>query len=194
MNLKMLKMVVAGVTLSVSSFANAVLVLQADLSVENTITIIATSGTSSLTVSGSTVKGFYLNDFFDSDMSFALRGNGDLTSANNTNDNSPIFYSVDNGLNLYDFTDTDMAFTLEEIAFSGQASVAVSAASYASALAGAQGGSVFAPADTNDDVADANLIGTWEVTNAEEVPEPSTLAILGLGLLGLASRRFKKKS
>jgi hypothetical protein len=34
------------------------------------------------------------------------------------------------------------------------------------------------------------LIGT----SVTEVPEPSTLAILALGLMGLASRRFKKKS
>ncbi|MFT5312985.1 MAG: hypothetical protein ACI8Z9_001469, partial [Paraglaciecola sp.] len=29
---------------------------------------------------------------------------------------------------------------------------------------------------------------------AAEVPEPSTLAILGLGLIGLASRRFKQQA
>lgn len=32
------------------------------------------------------------------------------------------------------------------------------------------------------------------VRNTTDVPEPSTLAILALGIMGLASRRFKKKS
>jgi hypothetical protein len=34
---------------------------------------------------------------------------------------------------------------------------------------------------------------TWLVKKAE-VPEPSTLAIFALGMIGLASRRFKKQS
>jgi hypothetical protein len=43
--------------------------------------------------------------------------------------------------------------------------------------------------------------GTWllnalnaDVRNVSQVPEPSTLAIFALGVMGLASRRFKKKS
>ena len=34
--------------------------------------------------------------------------------------------------------------------------------------------------------------GSFKVANVELVPEPSALAILGLGLLGLGARRFKK--
>lgn len=79
-----------------------------------------------------------------------------------------------------------MTFTAGELAFSGQASWIVSAAAYANA----PGGNVYAPADEIGDVPTASLIGTWEVI--KEVPEPSALPILGLGLMGLASRRFKK--
>jgi hypothetical protein len=38
-----------------------------------------------------------------------------------------------------------------------------------------------------------NYTNTWLVKKAE-VPEPSTLAIFALGMIGLASRRFKKQS
>ncbi|MCJ8318134.1 MAG: PEP-CTERM sorting domain-containing protein [Colwellia sp.] len=34
----------------------------------------------------------------------------------------------------------------------------------------------------------------WLTTNATDVPEPSTLAIFALGMIGLASSRFKKQS
>lgn len=39
--------------------------------------------------------------------------------------------------------------------------------------------------------------GTWlkrKAVSYDEVPEPTTLAIFALGLMGLASRRFKKQS
>jgi hypothetical protein len=195
---KFLKMTFAGLVLGVSSFAHAVLVLQADLTVENTITISATSGTSLADVSGNSSIGFYLADFFDSTYSliYTLQS-GNLSSANNTSDNSPQLWSdIDSiGLNVWEFTgDAGMTFTAGELAFSGQASWIVDTASYLSALNGAQGGNVYAPADSDDLIANATLIGTWDIIRAEEVPEPSTLAIFALGLMGLASRRFKKKS
>jgi len=191
-------MTFAGLVLGVSSFAHAVLVLQADLTVENTITISATSGTSLADVSGNSSIGFYLADFFDSTYSliYTLQS-GNLSSANNTSDNSPQLWSdIDSiGLNVWEFTgDAGMTFTAGELAFSGQASWIVDTASYLSALNGAQGGNVYAPADSDDLIANATLIGTWDIIRAEEVPEPSTLAIFALGLMGLASRRFKKKS
>ncbi|WP_245942505.1 PEP-CTERM sorting domain-containing protein [Candidatus Colwellia aromaticivorans] len=40
----------------------------------------------------------------------------------------------------------------------------------------------------------ANSIGFMLVREAQDVPEPSTLAIFALGMIGLASRRFKKQS
>ena len=194
MNLKTLKMAVAAIALSVSSFANAGLVLLADLSVENTITLTATSETSLATVSGSDTTGFYLADFFGASIALVdVLISGDLTSASNTADNTPLLFSVDSGLNVWSFTnDPEMLFTTGLLAFSGQASWTVNAEAYASALTGAQSGNVFAPADELGDVANAALIGTWEVIGATDVPEPSTLAILALGLMGLASRRFKK--
>ncbi|MEI6894626.1 MAG: PEP-CTERM sorting domain-containing protein [Colwellia sp.] len=40
---------------------------------------------------------------------------------------------------------------------------------------------------------DATSFDTWEL-NIQTVPEPSTLAIFALGMIGLALRRFKKQS
>lgn len=195
MTFKTLKMAIAGIALTISNFANAGLVLTVDLSVENTITILATSESSLATASGSDGIGFLLTDFFDSNFSGLITSSsllsGNLTSANETTDGTPILFSngLDNGLNVWSFTDDlQMTFTAGQLAFSGQASWTVSAANYASAINGALAGNVYAPADDMADISNASLIGTWQVA---EVPAPSTLAILALGLMGIASRRFK---
>ena len=196
MKFKFIKAALAGSVLTVSGFANSALVLLVDLTVANQITISATAGTSFATVNGSDTVGFYLTDFFDSTdvyLSDTLV-TGNLTSANETSDNSPLLYSEDIGLNIWSFTnDPQMTFTAGSVAFIGQATWNIDASSYASALAGALAGNVFAPADELSALQNAAaLIGTWEVTTAEKVSAPATLAILALGIIGVASRRFKK--
>jgi hypothetical protein len=44
-----------------------------------------------------------------------------------------------------------------------------------------------------NDLAAGNKVINWHVS-VSQVPEPSTLAIFALGIIGLASRRFKKQS
>ncbi|MFT5297631.1 MAG: hypothetical protein ACI9YH_003667 [Colwellia sp.] len=44
------------------------------------------------------------------------------------------------------------------------------------------------------DKLDNTLLNTFLVMESVQVPEPSTLAIFALGMIGLASRRFKKQS
>mgnify|MGYP001602056916 CR=1 FL=1 len=39
-----------------------------------------------------------------------------------------------------------------------------------------------------------SIVGQWLIADSVQVPEPSTLAIFALGMIGLASRRFKKQS
>ena len=51
-------------------------------------------------------------------------------------------------------------------------------------------------ADTSDGEWDSSVFiqaGSFSDTNPTDVPEPSTLAVFALGLIGLASRRFKKQ-
>ena len=55
---------------------------------------------------------------------------------------------------------------------------------YADMLAGAGSGDIYAPADTDDDIPSAVVIGTYNV-----VPAPSAMAVLGLGGLVAGRRR-----
>jgi len=198
MKFKFLKAAVVGAVLSVSGFANSALVLLVDLTVEDQLTISATSGLSLATVSGSDTVGFSLMDLLGSSGFSDTLVSGSLTSANQTSNGSPILSNSggSNNLNVWGITDDPfMTFTAGSLAFSGQVMTNVDAATYANLLAGQISGDVLAPFDNFivTDESQASLIGTWERV-VQDVPEPSTLAIFALGLMGLASRRFMKKS
>jgi hypothetical protein len=187
--------------MSASSLANSAVVLLVDLTVENQITVNATAGASLATVSGSDTTGFSLANFFDPSRGQVTNTlqSGNITSANNISDGSPIFFGSASGeefFNIFGFTnDPFMTFTAGLLAFTGQATWTVDSASYLSALNGGLSGNVVAPFDNFfvTDLANASIIGTWEVIGASEVSEPSIIAFLAFGLIGLAVRRCKQQ-
>jgi hypothetical protein len=193
-NLKMLKAAVASIVLSVSSIANAGLILEVDLTVENTITINATSALSILTTTGTSHDGFFLDDFFGSytqSLNATLIGSSSLTSAENIDNLSDIAQAMRYGssdLNIWSYTTLSSSYYSSFVegnqAFTGKASWTISEEAYDDALNGALSGDVYFAYD------DTKVLGTWSTTT--NVPEPSSIAILALGILGLASRRFKR--
>jgi hypothetical protein len=201
MKFEFIKAACLGLALSASGLANSAVVLLVDLTVENQITINATAGTSLATVSGSDTTGFSLTNFFDTNRGQVTNTlqSGNITSANNISDGSPIFFGSASGrefFNIFSFTnDPFMTFTAGLLAFNGQATWTVDAASYLSALNGGLSGDVVAPFDNFlvTDLASAPIIGTWEVIGASEVSEPSIVAFIAMGLMGLVVRRFKQQ-
>lgn len=192
----------ASLILSVSCFVNvayADLILEVDLTVPNTITINATSGLSSITTSGSTNTGFYLADLFGStgnELDENELGTGTLTSSNSQSNSTPWIYrddENDTGLNVYDYTSnyTD-SFVIDTVAFVGSAYWTVSSVIYNDLLAGPTFGNVWFAADDISDLASADVLGTWAMTTSTSVPEPASIALLGLGLIGIGFSRKKK--
>ena len=56
-------------------------------------------------------------------------------------------------------------------------------------VAGSTTGDIFFPAEQSGQVADAVVIGQYNVIRAAAVPEPSSLAVIGLGSLIMIARR-----
>ena len=191
----MLRQMVLGAmaALGLTAAVNAEVLLVVDLSVENEVTISATDGLSAATLSGSSFTGVLLGDFY----SVAPGGfsgsvfldSGDLTTAANPSDGSPSLFSdfASTGLNIWSFsTDTTVSFTAGAQAFSGSATWTLAAADYANMVAGNAFGDIYFPADSDDDIDGATLIGQWEVV----IPTPGALALLGVaGLVGTRRRR-----
>lgn len=160
-----------------------------DLTVVNEITITATGGLSGGTVSGSDGTGFLLADFFNGGAGPGIfeGSSGDLTSFLNPSDGGPdLFNSTGSvGLNVFSYTaDATSDFVAGTQAFSGSATFALEPDEYAAALAGNSSGTIYAIADTDDDIAGATALGTWNL-----IPAPSSAALLGLGGLAAARRR-----
>lgn len=183
---------IAGLTVAASAMtasAGGVDLLCIDLSVENMITITATDGLSSGTVSGSDSTGALMADFFvGSGIGiFNSGGIGDLTAAGESPDGSPALFnsSTSFGLNIWSWSsDASSSFTTGEVAFTGSATWDLDADEYAAALAGNTSGEIYAFADTDDDISSSTYLGNWKV-----VPAPSSLALLGLGGIAAGRRR-----
>lgn len=180
--------------------AKAEVLLLVDLSVTNEITISAADGLSAATISGSDTTGIYLDDFFsDSSIGgFTLHGGGDLSSSLNASDGSAILHrwssDTEDGVNIFDLSaDADLGFADDIQAFAGSMTWTVSAAIYASALAGAFSGSIFFPADYSGSLAGATILGEWARIDAQAVPLPAALWLFAAGLGGLGfAKRIKR--
>lgn len=166
--------------------------LVVDLSVENQITITATSGVSAATISGGDATGVLLAGIFNAASANAISDSlvsGNITNVGNPSDGTPdLFYSTSGGgqgLNLWSWSsDFTVNFTAGQQAFTGSGTWNISAGFYADLLAGNTSGTIYFPADTDDDIAGATAIGTWNV-----IPAPASAALLGLGGLAATRRR-----
>lgn len=178
-------------TITVALFAagaQSAELLLLDLSVTNQLTISSTTGTSAANASGSSFTGVLLAGFFNNTATTLpiTGGTGNLTAAGTVSDNSPsLFHGANSaGLNIWSFTNNSFSFTAGQTAFTGAATWNLTAAVYADMVGGNLSGNIYSPADTDDDIAGATLIGTYRV-----VPAPSSLAFLGLGSLACTRRR-----
>lgn len=171
-----------------STAANAAELLLVDLTVPNQVTVSATSGNSSTTVSGSDFSGILLSGFYNGNQTAALGtpvGVGNLVPAAQASDLSPSMFrgTNDPGLNIWDMsTVTTVSFTAGSLAFTGSATWTLSAAQYADMLGGNLTGTVLFPADTTGDPGVS--IGEWRV-----IPTPGAASLLGVGLFAAARRR-----
>lgn len=208
MNTKFLKTAFIGLVLSVSSFANAGLVINGDIYnfdadtdgnaddlLISQITFDVTAGTQLL-----------IDSLVWESTGVDLNGDGELTGFDNymrlysgatsltSNDDAPL--GNDGSVHSYD---SQIAYFFDT---AGSFMVTVGQLSY-TAEEGLQG------YDANRAYSDYNGIdeikhGDWQLTfsttsgsvsniqHANDIPEPSTLAIFALGIMGLVSRKFKK--
>lgn len=180
--------VAAVLALSGAAMADDLLII--DLTVPNQITITATSGLSAISATASNVTGVYLENAFGAPGTLgATLVSGNLTSFNDPSDNSPSLFrggvGPDPGLNIWSYsTNATTSFTAGVQAFTGSATWNLSAAGYAALLAGANGGNIYANADTLDDLPANGIIGTWRL-----IPTPGTVGLLGLAGMAAVRRR-----
>lgn len=175
---------------TVAAGAQAQDLLIVDLSVANQLTITATGNAASASAAGDNFTGVLLADFYSGAGANlgVVAGTGDFTAFGATADNSPSLFrgngGADLGLNIWSFSLSSFSFSAGQTAFSGSGTWSLDAATYADMVNGNQSGTIYSPADTDDDIAGATAIGNWRV-----IPTPSSLALLGMGGLVAGRRR-----
>jgi hypothetical protein len=187
MNIKMLKAALAGLILSASGFANAGLIF----TVAEVGSDVVITGSGSFDLTGTTLVGDHaFSGFMNSSQALAVGNQGSWDGYTGFTSNSGAFGT---GSFVDGSVDSGDVFGLDPLQLGG---VVFLPTSYVSgdALSGSTTlvGHSFASLGLNT--------GTYQyatthdtITIQVSVPEPSTLAIFALGMIGLASRRFKKQ-
>jgi hypothetical protein len=201
MNRSVLKAALAGLILSVSSFANAGIITFTDrVDYEAYINGAITDDFLDVTDgSGSTgVRSGYNWDMSDFGCASGPGQCGDNSSQNFSYDDNYI-WTYNNG--SFTFDSNIFAFGFDFGSANGNTSVTLNGLQsqqtstggfFGIASTDSQGFNVVNyTKPTNYGLFDKLTYATQAV-NATQVPEPSTLAIFALGIMGLASRRFKK--
>ena len=143
-----------------------------DLTVENQVTISATTAASLATTSGSTFTGFILENFFSNAGTQAIGtttyvGTPTLTAASVPTDNSPLLFrgsNTDFGMNIWSYSATGTTtFTTGSQAFTGEATWSITPELYAAMLTAPESGNIYFPAGTSDNIPSATLLGTYTV-------------------------------
>ncbi len=144
-----------------------------DLTVENQVTITATTAASLATTSGSTFTGFILENFFSNAGTQAIGtpayvGTPTLTAASVPTDNSPSLFrggsNTDFGMNIWSYSSTGTTtFTIGSQAFTGEATWSITPELYAAMLTAPESGNIYFPADTSDDIPSVASLGTYSV-------------------------------
>lgn len=182
--------IATAITLAAAAAASADTLLIIDISVANQVTISATSGLAQATASTSNFQGFLLADYFalpGQGLAGNVMGFGNLTTTFNPADSSPSIFqgTTSRGLNIWSFsTDTNADVVAGTQAFTGSATFELTPTQYAGFLTAELGGDLYFAADSDDDLPQATLIGTYGV-----FPAPSTLATLPILLLTTRRRR-----
>jgi hypothetical protein len=94
---------------------------------------------------------------------------------------------MDNG------TPNPASFTSGVQAFKGSATWSLTAQQYAVFLQASTSGDVYAFASSEGDLDGGQVIGQYSVVGSAAVPEPTSMAIFGLGALGMAYRARRKR-
>lgn len=174
--------------------ASADVLFVVDLTALNHITIRTTDGLSGATSSGSNGLGVYFEGFYSGVGGTPLGAElvrSDLANLENQPNFTPnLFRSgiVDEGLSFNSWTDdTVVNFTVGERAFTGSATWALDPDDYIDMLVGNLSGDIYYPAESFDDLIDAEMLGTW----VRRIPAPGSLAVLGLA--GIAAGRRRRR-
>jgi hypothetical protein len=182
------------------SAAQAAVVLQLDLSTVNQVTISATSGFSLVSQSGSDSDGVYLKDVFapgGSNFNIVAGSGSSLVYFNGTSNESQYIYrdTNDPGLNIYGMENFVLSsFTSGVQAFKGSSTWSLTAQQYSVFLQAPTSGDVYAFAYlVNQLDGGPQVIGQYSFVSSAAVPEPTSMAIFGLGALGMAYRARRKR-